>query len=187
MKFLSQHLLFVLLSLAFIIAAFYVYSNFVQPEYEMVSQMRGELIAKTDALERYQQASLKLKNILQGQQAVQLQESVSRILPITSDGSYLSAQLVGFAKLNGLAVQSLNNSIEPTISSTSTVIQSIGKLKSTIVVQGSYAGVRAYVQQLENNLLIMDLLSFSAAPKAQTDADAGEMEYTITVMSYYQQ
>lgn len=185
MKFLSQRLLFIILSLAFVIAAFFVYSSFIKPEYAAVTQLRSELSFKTDSLAQYESSFLKLQDMLGGQNIQQLKESVSRILPDASNDGYVTAQLVGFAKLNNLSILSISNSAEPIASSKSKIIRSIGSHKTRITVSGTYAGVKSYVQQLENNLLFLDVLAFAVQEKKA--ASGGEfLEYAITVASYYQ-
>ena len=187
MKFLSQRLLFIILSLVFVLAAFYVYSNFIQPEYTLVSELRGRLAAKADTLERYENAFLKLEQMLGGQNVNQLKESVSRILPNMPDDAYLSAQAVGFAKLQGLTLMSLTNELEPIESSNSRVIRSLGILKTEVKVRGTYSGVRSYVNQLENNLLLIDLMGFAVEPQKEGSVGSSEvLEYTLTLHSYYQ-
>lgn len=185
MRFLSQRLLFIILSLVFVIAAFFVYSNFVKPEYDTVSQLRSELALKTDTLSRYETSFLKLQNMLGGQNIGQLKDSVSRILPNEVNNGYLMAQIVGFAKLNNLSIVSVSNSFEPIVASKSRIIKSVGVLKTKVVVNGTYGGVKTYVQQLENNLLLMDVVGFGAEPKKEK-SEAGYLEYSITITSYYQ-
>ncbi len=185
MKFLSQRLLFIILSLVFLLAAFFVYSNFVKPEYTAVTDLRAELAAKTDTLGRYDVSFSKLQSMLGNQNIGQLKESVSRILPNSSDDGYLMAQIVGFAKLNGLQILSISNSMDPIVSSKSKVIQSVGVLKTKIQLRGAYSGVRSYVQQLENNLLLIDVLGFEAAAEDGSGQVPG-FEYTLSLASYYQ-
>lgn len=185
MKFLSQRLLFILLSVAFLIGAFIVYSNFIKPEYETISALRADLTAKSDTLVRYQESFTKLQNMLGGQDVGQLEDSVSRILPGSPDFGYLSAQLVGFAKLNGLSVVLFTNALEPIRTSDSKIIRSIGKIKTQLRIRGTYSGIQSYVRQLEDNLLIMDVTAFTAEVQKKQQETEG-LEYTLVVTSYYQ-
>lgn len=185
MKFLSQRLLFIVLALVFVFAALYVYSNFVKPEYQVISNLRGQLAGKADSLARYQTSFLKLGDMLEGQDITQLKESVSRILPISADDAYVSAQVVGFARLNNLSVVSLSNSIEPIQATNSSVIKSLGVLETSVSLRGSYGDMRSFLQQLENNLLLMDVRSFSAQAAKQQE-DSSLLEYALTIVSYYQ-
>ncbi len=186
MKFLTQRFLFILLSLVFVMAAFFVYSNFVKPEYAAVSELRAQTFSQMDTLTRYQASFRKLQNMLNGQNVTQVRESVSRILPASADIGYLSSQLVGFARLNRITIGSISNSLEPIESSSSKIIKSVGVIKTELKVSGAYADVRTYVQQLENNLLLMDISGLQVEQKEGGKDTQNQLVYTITIRSYYQ-
>ena len=179
--------MFVIFSLVMLGAAMFVYSSMIQPAYGDAQQARDELYTKQQTIAKYTQSIQNLKNILgkfQGQGNIQ--DTISRILPPKQDPAYLTTQIVGFAKLNHLQVQSLALSSQPSISlgSATGTLNGVGVLQADVAVTGGYNDFKTFLSQLESNLLILDAKSLSVSVK-KTDT-AKIFGATISIKSYYQ-
>ena len=186
MKTSSKRILFILLSLAFLLGSAFIYSSFITSAYQEVTQLRAQLITNTDTLNKYQKTLSQVKGLLNSlQNSADVQRQASLILPQSKDVSYLTNQLVGLSRVNGLDLESVATQVAPVQPSKSSIIKSIGRLKGDFRLSGSYAGFKAFLKQIENNILILDIndLKVEGSTKAET---VSGLKYSISITSYYQ-
>ena len=174
-----------LLALAFLIAAIAVYSSLIRSAYSEVTSLRGELASKQENLSHYQSTIKKVENFLsQFQNAQEVQQQVSLILPSEPNGSYFTNQLTELARIDGLDVTALATKLNPVVAAKAGAVNSVGSMSADMTLTGSYAGFKAFVRQLENDMLIIDPTEIRVErPINQTPT---ALDYTITVKSYYQ-
>lgn len=185
MKTTSKRILFILLALVFLVASVVVYSSLIQDAYSQVVTLRGTLISKQNTYQQLTQTFSQIQSLIaQFQNQGDVQKQASLILPKDRDPSYLIGQIVGLAEANGIAVASISTQIPPIQPSQSKVIENIGQIKANISLSGSYAGFKAFIRQLENNILILDMTDIKIDSAAQTGSAV--LSYTVSVTSYYQ-
>ena len=183
----NKRILFVLTSLIFLGGAIFVYSSLIQPAYSDAQQMRNELYTKQQMIAKYTQSVQGLQTILskfQGQGNVQ--DTISRILPSKQDPSYVTTQLIGFAKLNNLQVQSLALSPQPSIAigNATGTIRGVGVLQADMQTVGGYSNFKKFLSQIESNLLILDVNNLTMTLQKTTTANV--LQETFSIKSYYQ-
>lgn len=180
-----------LLAITLFIGALMVFSLFIKPAYAEISALRSELAAKKGSYDQYQTSLSQLKGFVKGsdQDMAQLQNSISRILPKDKDAGYLSAQVLGFAKVNRLQVKSMSMQVEPIKASKLKSIRSIGTLRADAVMSGGYGDFKNFVRQLEQNLLMIDIDSIKISQENKSEAEkafAPSLVYSVSIISYYQ-
>ena len=186
MKTSSKRILFILSALAFLIGSVVVYSSFIKNVYDEVVVLRGSLISKQDTYNQFSGTFNQVQALIADyQNKGDVQNKMSLILPKDRNVSYLVGQIVGLAEANGISISSLSTQILPVQPSQSKVIRNIGRIKAEVKLSGSYAGFKAFLRQLENNILILDVtdLKVDVTP-AKTGAVS--LDYSISVTSYYQ-
>lgn len=186
MKTSSKRILFILLSLAFIIGAVFVYSSLITASYADVSSLRSKLTSESDSLAKYQTTLGQISNLLNSlQNSGSVQSQASLILPQNKDISYMTNQIVGLSKLNGLSVNSFSTQVAPVQPSQYSIIKSIGQLKGDLKLSGSYSGIKSFLKQVENNILIMDVSDFKVDAGNKSGNSSG-LSYSVSLTSYYQ-
>jgi Tfp pilus assembly protein PilO len=192
MKTSSRRILFVALSMALIVAAAVVYSSFISPAYENVTALRGQIASQDAVTQRFQITFSQVQKLLTDlQTAPDVQKQVSWILPTSRDASYLVGQISGLAEANGLTLSLLSTQVLPVQPAQSNVIQSIGKLRADVKLNGSYAGFKSFLRQLQSNMLLLDVTDIKIDSSSANGTATGKtgpttLSYSISVNSYYQ-
>jgi Tfp pilus assembly protein PilO len=185
MKTTSKRILFIILALVFLVASVVVYSSFIQNAYSQVVALRGELVSKQTTYQQLTQTFNQIQSLInEFQNQGDVQRQASLILPKNKDASYLVGQVVGLAEANGIPVSSISTQILPVQPNKSKVISSIGKVKADVGFTGSYAGFKALIRQIENNILILDATDIKVDPTGL--AGSNLLSYKVSITSYYQ-
>ncbi|KKS82683.1 MAG: hypothetical protein UV58_C0007G0034 [Candidatus Wolfebacteria bacterium GW2011_GWC1_43_10] len=182
----SKRIMFILLSLALLLGAAFVYSSLIRDAYDSVAALRSELISKTDSLNRTQETLTRVQSLLNSlQNAPEVQKRAELILPNSKDIGYLASQVIGLAKINGLGLESLSTQIAPIQPSKSNIVRNVGRLKAESRLGGSYSGFKAFLRQLEDNILLLDV-SDLRVESYQAKGEAPTLNYAVSITSYYQ-
>lgn len=182
----SKRITFILLSLVLLLASVFVYSWFVRDSYAVVQGLRSDLASMQDKLEKYQSTNEKIKELqVQFQNAGDVQQKVSLVIPRQRDVGYFTNQIVELSRINGLSLETINTAIVPIQQTNSaTVIRPIGKIKADVTVGGSYASFKAFLNQIENNVLVMDVVDLKI--EGSTQQNISGLTFSFSVISYYQ-
>lgn len=164
-----------------------VYNSFVKPAYEKTEEKRLKLMLQQATEEQLKSALEQVKKLYtEYQDADILQETISLILPKEYDLPNVVAQITGLAKNNNLVIESLSSrqlAIKPSIDPA--LIKGLGTLRFDIRLVGDYKSFKAFLEQLESNIRLINLFDlkmeqFAGAPGQNI------FLYTITVDTYYQ-
>lgn len=184
----TKRALSLLLSSAFLVGALIIYAVFIRPEYETIFRLRGELVSKTNLLQKQQQVMTQVQNlIIQSKGAEKLSESLLLALPAEPDVASVLSQINALSQLSGLAVQSigLSHLSIKSLSGKPSFAQGLGTLRLDLRLIGNYGGLKKFLQALETNIRLMDIkaLRLEAASKSPTE---DLFNYLLTVDTYYQ-
>ena len=107
------------------------------------------------------------------------------ILPLeqnTSQGVYQISGLAGFSNLTVelLSVQQL--AIKPSIQPG--LVKGLGILRYNFRLTGTYEGFKSFLQAMETNISLMDLVNLKVEPAVKPAK--GNFSYTINMDTYYQ-
>jgi len=180
------------LSLLFLIAAFFVFFNFVQPAYSSLERVRSDEFARRTFLERQQSAIEGVKKLIATYEGEgDLRELVSRVLPLHPDLAGALAQLNELALQNQLDPQSFSVSapvMQPpareTAGQSAGLVKPYSFLNIQLLLVGSYSDFKAFLAQLETNERIFDAKRISLQPAGRPTQDL--YAYTLPVTTYYQ-
>ncbi len=170
----------------FLIASVVVYSSFIQSAYSQVVLLRGQLASKQSNYQQLSQTISQIKSLIDKFQSQSADRSkISLILPLSKDPSYLLSQIIGLSQINGVSVSSVGTQILPIQPSQSNIIKGIGQIKADVALSGSYASFKAFLRQLETNILILDVSNLKLS-SSQQSGSAPTLNYNISLTSYYQ-
>ena len=186
MKTSSKRILFIILTLIFLIGSVVVYSSYISSAYSDVLELRGSLASKQDTYKQLSDTFTQTQTLFADfQNQADAQKQASLILPKDRDVSYVVGQIIGLADANGLTVSSIATQVLPVQPSASKVIRNIGRIKADVKISGSYAGFKSFERQLENNLLILDNTDLRTDNPGQKAGVTG-LDYSLSITSYYQ-
>ena len=176
-----------LASLAILIASIVVYSLLLKPAYEEVNQLRGDLTSKSDLVSEQRRVIEKVKELLdQYPSLAGPRQKISLALPDKADYPTLLNQINGLTNAAGLALQSVSLASVTSAQAGGLGAGSNVPIMSTIQinldVSGSYQTLKSFLQTIETNIRIMDLVSLAITPLANSN----NYNYHLVVNTYYQ-
>ena len=188
MKSSTKRFVSILLSLLILIASIFVYSTLIRPAYSEIEKLRAQAGGKTQLLEQQQSSTKQIQSLLsQYQDVLKVEDTISSILPLSPSVASGINQITGLSKINNLAIDLL--SIEETAikpSEQSSLVRGVGALKFNFHLIGSYENFKAFLQNLETNITLMDLTNLKMEPAVRTKTGENRFSYTLNVNTYYQ-
>ncbi len=200
-----------ILSVVFLAASFLMFFQLIQPAYSDVQTLKGKELSTKSALEKEQQAIEQAKTLIaQYQSESQAQNNLALAMPAGPNVAGALAQLYGIAQNNGIAINAMSVSAPAiqlaqgaqqksgTASGGGQIIKPRGTVSIQVSALGSYENLKSFIAQIETNLRVFDLTSFSIqAPsggvavvdsggKGAPAANPDLFGYNITVVTYYQ-
>ncbi len=186
MKASSKRFLSIIVAILVFIASLFIYSNLVRSVYSDIKDLRAEVVSRLELINKNQASVSQVKQLLNEYQNIsQIQETISAVLPLEQNVPQGVNQISGLAKLNDLAISFLSVqqlAIKP--SSQPGVVNGLGVLRLNFGLSGSYENFKTFLQGLDTNITLLDLLTVKMESKATSKS--GELSYTLTVDTYYQ-
>lgn len=198
MKQSSKRFMSMLLSLAFIVGAFLVFFELIQPSYTDLSTLKGQRLSAEQFLANEQQIVAQVKKlVVQSQGDQTAAQNLALAMPSGPDVAGALAQVYGIAGNNGVAIKTIG--VSPprteiaTASAAGMVLKPPGTFSLQLSADGSYEAIKNFLSQLETNIRVFDVTALTVQPVAAVAA-AGKgpaptpdaFDYTITVATYYQ-
>jgi Tfp pilus assembly protein PilO len=203
MKQSSKRLISVFLAMVFIVAAFVLFFDLVQPTYSDMKALRSKQLGEENYLENQAALVKQVQTILNTyQNEAQGAQNVGLAMPSGEDIAGALAEIQGIAANNGITIASIAVS-PPAIqvraavggaiaSSSVQLMRPLGSFTFKLAASGSYESFKNFLSEIETNIRIFDVktVSFQPAAAASTGAKAAPSQdafnYTITVATYYQ-
>ena len=196
MKQTSKRFVSTALALSFLIAAFVVYVNFIQPTFAEVRQLRNELFTRESALRDQRSAIRQVQSLLMTyQQDSALVEAVSFALPDTEHSTVAAAQLKALAQNTGLTLKSAGITVGsvPLQGKIGTgqagllLVRPLGTLLFNMRLQGTYADFKNFLRAVETNVRVFDVNTVSIQTNyGATAKNYGVNEYSLQAVAYFQ-
>ncbi|MBI2075250.1 MAG: hypothetical protein HYZ07_02425 [Candidatus Harrisonbacteria bacterium] len=168
------------------IAALLTYAFFLRPLYDSVNVMRGELAAKSQLYDAQQRIMAKVNDLLaQYQGKAKIQDTISTTLPFEPAASFVVAQLQAIASGNGVAMEELNTQLLPLDQPVVNIdgLKGIGRMRASAKLIGDYAGLKGFLQGVETNLRLMDLVEAKVETIPKNPA---ALVFSVLIDAYYQ-
>jgi len=176
-------------SAVLLLAVMVVYVKMISPANSAIQKLRGEIQAREELLNKQTQAVSQIQNLisqLQNQNISQFQEQISLVLPINESVPQVLNQYQLIAQASGLSVQSVGVdylAITPAASDVN-IAKGVGIDRFKLKILGSYEAMKTFLQAIETNVRLTDLVSFKISRTAQPGQNLYLNE--IVVDSYYQ-
>lgn len=196
------------LALIFLVAAFLVFFDMVQPAYGDLQTLKGKQLSMENFLQNEQTEVNQAKQLIsQYQGESQAQQNLALAMPSGPSVAGALAQIYGIAQNNNIALQNIGFS-PPTVrlqaqpaaqtggASAQATLGQIVKPMGSITIQttgaGSYENLKSFLSQLETNIRVFDVTSLSLQPVVVVATGKGAaasqdlFTYNFTVATYYQ-
>ena len=172
-------------SFAMAIGALVVYTTMISPAFMEVQELRGERQAKEDTYNDYKETIEATNSVLARSQSLSaLTDAFNQSIPSSESIPSLLNQVYGLAKMNNVSVGSIDFQTLPiAIVPSDSIIQPLGKVRTTVKCVGNYSDMKNYVRALETNVRLMDIDSLDVSDGNKPNP---ALIYTITVDAYYQ-
>ena len=190
----------VFVAFIFIVAAFVCFFDLVQPTYSDVQTLRGKQLGEQNYLTSQTALVKQVQTTLNTyQNEAQGSANVSLAMPSGEDIAGALAQIQGIATNNdiditGVTVTAPEIQVKKTGTSSSTSpIKPLGSFAFKLTGSGSYESLKNFLSEIETNVRIFDVETFSlqpmtvaAVPGSKTAPTRDAFNYSITVDTYYQ-
>ena len=206
MKQSSKRLTSVLFSLLFIVVAFVIFFDFIEPTYANLEELKGTQLGLQQFYANEQTQVQQAKTILsEYENSTQAEDNLALAMPSGPDIAGGLAQVYGIASANGIAItnvsiQAPTVQLQPAIVDAGStdgnappvqIVKPVGTISFQLVGSGSYEAVKNFLQTLETNIRIFDVTAFSIQPAVGGFTGKGSVNsdlfnYNITVVTYYQ-
>lgn len=204
----NKQLYSIILAGIILVAALVVYFEFIVPSYTNLEAVKGQEESETTLYANEQQIVSQGKSLLVTYQSeTSSSQSVAMALPVGQDISGALAQIYGIAANSNLTIQNIGVSVQAVnaaapqgggtgsaiagAAAAGSVIKPTGTVSFQISGAGSYESFKSFLQGLETNIRIFNVMAISLQPAAvaatKTQAANSDMfNYTVTVITYYQ-
>lgn len=189
MKASTKRIISILISVSLMLAVVVIFVKFIKPAYAELQNLRGEIQTRAVLLKDQTKAVSQVQNLisqLQEQNISQFQEQISLVLPLNESVPQALSQYQTIAQANGLNVQSagLNYlAIKPSAANIN-LAKGIGTIRFKLKLLCSYEAIRTFIQAIETNVRLTDLVSFKISRAGQTKQNLYLNEVVVDV--YYQ-
>lgn len=189
MKQATKRFLSLILVFVFVVAAFFVYFNLIQPAYGGAQAVQAEQISKQDFVNTQKTVVTEVQGLIsQSQSQSQLEQAIAYVLPQTPDPASVIAQMNGLAQANHLTLQSFSVST-PTLQgaatgSGSSLVKPVGTMSFEVRLTGSYEDFKNFLANAETNIRVFDLKTLSLQPGGKPTDDI--YAYDMIFSAYYQ-
>ncbi|TSC81956.1 MAG: hypothetical protein G01um101420_739 [Parcubacteria group bacterium Gr01-1014_20] len=184
------------LVLFLVVAAFIVFFQFTQPEYEDIQVVRGEEFARRDFVEKQQSAITQVKKLIaEYEDSLDFQTLVSASFPGDQDIYSAVAQIGGLVSLDSLTLQSFSvtetkaqelqiSGGDPNSSKRTSLIRPYGTITFRLQLIGTYEDIKSFLGHIETNIRLFDISSADIRPAAKSNVNV--FSASVEVTTYYQ-
>ena len=191
----SKRFISMVLALAFIVGAFLVFFEMVQPAYSNLEDLKGREISSEQLLQSETNIVAQVKKLITQSQSDQSAVSdLALAMPSGPDMSGALAQVYGIAQNNGITLTAISISppraVVRTANASTTLVRPMGTLSLQLSGNGSYEALKNFLSELETNIRVFDVTSLAIQPVAGSSSGASTtldaFSYNITASTYYQ-
>lgn len=185
-----------LLALAFVVAAFVILFDLIQPTYAELRVLKGKQLSSETFLENEQAIVNQVKKLVtQYENQGETETSLSLAMPSGPNVASALAQVYGIASNNNIVVSSIGISAPNAVlggrgGAAAQVLKPMGTFMFQVTAGGSYENLKNFLAQLETNIRIFDVTSFSMQPAVVASGKGGAasdfFNYNFSVMAHYQ-
>lgn len=183
-----------LFALTLFVGAVILFINFIQPAYGEIIRLRGEEAARAQFADTEADVVGQVKNLVTlFNSEIDKNQTVSLALPLTPEVAETVGQLHGIAMANNLSADAYQASaMDPQVDlsrnqapdSPALVAAPLGEVKLTAGFRGTYRDIKNFLQNIETNVRIMDMITVGFQSIVWEGQDLYRVDLNIT--AYYQ-
>ncbi|HOF50178.1 MAG TPA: type 4a pilus biogenesis protein PilO [Candidatus Colwellbacteria bacterium] len=181
-----KRFLSILGGIALLVAAVFVFTNFIRPEFEGengVKQLRADRDAAAVVLSRAAAQVEAFANLArQYEDSFQYKDDLDRSLPPDEEIPEVLAQIHGLSAANQVTVASVSFQHPPMQSNGNSLVSAYGVLRATVRAEGSYENLKAFIRDIENNMRLMDVSSMNVSASGR----ANIYSLQLIINTYYE-
>ena len=172
----------------FLIAAFFVYANFVRGAMESVNGKRAELTAKESLFDTQNAAIGKVQNTFaQFENSQDIKRKVELAVPQGVETVSALRQIEAITRRSGVLLTALGFKEVGARSSQTPFFKRIGVLEVTLSATGSYEGIREFLRLFETNARVVNVQEFDFQSGFGPQQSGGPNQISLKVEMYYQE
>jgi len=186
----AKRLLLILGSFGLLMTTLYLYINLLLPSYNGangVQELRGERESKKAIVENEAKAEAVIGSLIETYKSKglsKISDTFSLILPAKPDIPTLLNQLDGISRIDNMTIDSTAFNFLALKASKGTLIKPIGTVQMTLALHGKYQDLRAFVNDLETNIRLIDINSLKIDGGGVPNKDI--FNYNLEAYAYYQ-
>ncbi len=194
MKTSSKRILSILFSALFLMATLVIYGNLIQPEVSASSEKQSVVASKQNLFDNQKAVVSQVsKLVAQLQNAVQLQQTLSLVIPVGEGVTNVLNQWEGIAEANQVTIQSLN--VKPPAALLGTkqpLVKRLGNFDIEASVSGTYEQLKQFLRGLESSTRITNVTNFDFKPffsnvAGSQSSSVGTYTLQISATAFYQE
>ncbi|MEK7608832.1 MAG: hypothetical protein AAB495_04605 [Patescibacteria group bacterium] len=199
MKQSTKRLISFAVALVFIFGALFIFSSLIRPVYSEALERKSRLFSQEELLKNQKAAVDQVKALINTYKGEGSFAEVAAIaLPNTKQEAEAIHQVTELARVNSLTIQTLAVTA-PSVQNISdrnipkagtkggdiaTLAKPVGNLNIQLRLAGTYASFRAFLQNIETNIRIMDMRNVGVSPVGKPNQDF--YLFDVAVVAYYQ-
>lgn len=195
----SKRFISMVLALGFLVGAFIVLFELIQPTYANLTTLKGQEVSSEQYLTNEQAIVAQVKKqISQSESDQSAATGLTLAMPSGPDISGAVAQIYGIAENSGIAITTMD--ISPPHAelggamASSSILRPMGIVQFQVVGSGSYEALKSFLSGVETNIRIFDVTGLSITPAAAAAVNANGKKaattdmftYNMTIVTYYQ-
>ncbi len=194
MKTSSKRILSILFSALFLMATLIVYGNLIQPAIEASSEKQSVVASKQNLFDDQKTVVSQVSKLIgELQNAAQLQQTLSFVIPVGEGVTNILNQWEGIAGTSQVTIQSLH--IKPPAALLGTkqaFLKRPGNFEIEASVSGTYEGLKQFLRALESSTRITNISSFDVKPffsnvAGSQSSSGGTYTLRISAVAFFQE
>ena len=185
-----RRLLSLLFSIVLVLVSLYIFGSFVQPALDDVRLKRAELAVVSEYLTAQQEAKETLDALMAKYKDTQsVQGALAMALPSQQGVADTVYQLQALASVNNVQLRSFTVQGLPlptTDKKSHSLIKRVGTMRMETQLMGAYADVKHFLEALEVNIKLMDIIKLTASGTAG-EGQGASLLFDLVIDTYYQE
>lgn len=170
------------------IAALAVYALLLRPAYGEINISRGELAVRSQIFAEKSAIISRVRDLVaEYQGTARIQDTISLTLPPEENAAGITHQLSGIAAATGVIMQSISlqrQALRPSFVADEAA-KAIGVSEINLRLLGSYQALKAFIQSVETNIRLMDVISVRVESPSRT-VSSSNLNFNLVINAYYQ-
>jgi Tfp pilus assembly protein PilO len=173
-------------SIAVLIAAVIVFTNFIRPEFEGATGVKQLRIKRDAAAATLSLATAQVDAFAnlakQYEDSFQYKADLDKSLPAGDNIPEVLVQIQGLASADKIGLANITFQHPPMQSGAGALTSAYGVLRASLRGEGAYNDIKTFIQDIENNVRLMDIATMNISASGRTNI----YSLQLTINTYYE-